>query len=671
MGISILEAMARGGLEAYNEDIRKQRDYNMMADLELQKANIQKLVDGEQGRFFTVKDGNGNDRNLFKLNNPSDWDATELLDQDMNLIASTLTAPYMNNLKALDPTLAHNTEKMVGNYIQNSFVKRTTRTGENQEVENTPEASVFGNWYEHEYFSPMFREIYKNGVVPQELLNNENMIFTAKEENGVVVPNVQDVTNSNFGFMYNRNTQMMEPVDINNLSVWSSEMNKLKGVNYSAEQYTSRYTDNGIALHNTPVDQTMQANVRNAFPYADANAPITLGQIANKIVQQSVPDQDLSDSLYYTIATINKTRNETDKINLDTIYNMFKLAAPNILGKGANLISNSTPPKGEAFIKKYYPHINTEDLVTRRDASQNVIDTTTYLLNDIDAFEEDTGTSAPINRAVVGITQLIAGLFGGEDSVPDQAMGLVSKYQESYKVNTAKGVQKKIQEYSSALEDTGLTKAATLGAKHRFYKYMLAYQLAVAIQGGTGGRTVSDQDVDNMLNAIGDRLFANGRVQVNVLNTIRDFAMDINKKNQYWLRASSPAGGPDAAFAADAMDRYMYNLPQENIDVAAVRTKVAGERLAEHLNQEDLAPAESLVDENFMNSERSGGVYTPNASGFGMHINDFLDSGVKLTENQYYTVLDEYIYRNSDLKVLRNKNNYNYIVNKIELQGNQ
>ena len=351
MGISILEAMARGGLEAYNEDIRKQRDYNMMADLELQKANIQKLVDGEQGRFFTVKDGNGNDRNLFKLNNPSDWDATELLDQDMNLIASTLTAPYMNNLKALDPTLAHNTEKMVGNYIQNSFVKRTTRTGENQEVENTPEASVFGNWYEHEYFSPMFREIYKNGVVPQELLNNENMIFTAKEENGVVVPNVQDVTNSNFGFMYNRNTQMMEPVDINNLSVWSSEMNKIKGVNYSAEQYTSRYTDNGIALHNTPVDQTMQANVRNAFPYADANAPITLGQIANKIVQQSVPDQDLSDSLYYTIATINKTRNETDKINLDTIYNMFKLAAPNILGKGANLISNSTPPKGEAFIK--------------------------------------------------------------------------------------------------------------------------------------------------------------------------------------------------------------------------------------------------------------------------------------------------------------------------------
>ena len=157
MGISILEAMARGGLESYNEDIRKQRDYNMMADLELQKANIQKLVDGEQGRFFTVKDGNGNDRNLFKLNNPSDWDATELLDQDMNLIASTLTAPYMNNLKALDPTLAHNTEKMVGNYIQNSFVKRTTRTGENQEVENTPEASVFGNWYEHEYFSPMFR----------------------------------------------------------------------------------------------------------------------------------------------------------------------------------------------------------------------------------------------------------------------------------------------------------------------------------------------------------------------------------------------------------------------------------------------------------------------------------------------------------------------------------
>ena len=58
MGISrVLEAMASGGLEAYNEDIQKQRDYNMMADLEIKKANIQKLVDGNDNRYFSAADG--------------------------------------------------------------------------------------------------------------------------------------------------------------------------------------------------------------------------------------------------------------------------------------------------------------------------------------------------------------------------------------------------------------------------------------------------------------------------------------------------------------------------------------------------------------------------------------------------------------------------------------
>ena len=57
MGISrVLEAMASGGLEAYNEDIQKQRDYNMMADLEIKKANIQKLVDGNDNRYFSAAD---------------------------------------------------------------------------------------------------------------------------------------------------------------------------------------------------------------------------------------------------------------------------------------------------------------------------------------------------------------------------------------------------------------------------------------------------------------------------------------------------------------------------------------------------------------------------------------------------------------------------------------
>ena len=43
--------------------------------------------------------------------------------------------------------------------------------------------------------------------------------------------------------------------------------------------------------------------------------------------------------------------------------------------------------------------------------------------------------------------------------------------------------------------------AKRLLAVRRFYKFLAAYQMAAAIQGGTGGRTISDQDVENMLNS--------------------------------------------------------------------------------------------------------------------------------------------------------------------------
>ena len=40
-------------------------------------------------------------------------------------------------------------------------------------------------------------------------------------------------------------------------------------------------------------------------------------------------------------------------------------------------------------------------------------------------------------------------------------------------------------------------------AQRAYYRMMIAYQMAAAIQGGTGGRTISDQDVDNILKALG------------------------------------------------------------------------------------------------------------------------------------------------------------------------
>ena len=665
MGISrVLEAMASGGLEAYNEDIQKQRDYNMMADLEIKKANIQKLVDGNDNRYFSAADGNGNIQNLFELNDPQKWDVTELLDQDMTLIGSTLTEDYMNDLESIDPTLAYNVRKNVASRIQNSFVKRTVRTGVNKDQKDYPLDKIYGDWYHHPYFGTMFKQIYKDGVIPSELANNPDVMLTAKKnEDNKIVPKLEMVDSSTFGHMWNSQTNQMEPVNKGNLDIWSKEMNIIKGVGYSSEQYTNRYTKQGIQLYNTPVDATMQGAVREAFPYANPNAPITLGQLTNKIVQQNVPDQDLADSLYYTIDALNKTRNPREKITLDTVYDMFRLSAP-ARADEKDLVSFQDAPTGIEFMELYYPEIDVKKLAIRGDAAQNVITTTKLIIDNADTYQEKAGVFAPINDAVAYFTKLIAGFFGGEGSVPNQAVGLISGYKENYNIDTAEGVQATMNKYATEAEREDLTSAASLSARHRFYKYMLAYQLAVAIQGGTGGRTVSDQDVDNMLNAIGDSLFANGRVQLNVIQTIQDFAKDINRKNQYWLQVSRPeqaGGGPDAAHAAEAMDRYMFNLPTNTTvnDSNGTRTRVAGSRLRSHIDELELASAENFYDPAFASSERTGGSYTPDGDGMFSHMKDFKDSGIVLDEEQYYNLVDVYITRNAEMQSARNITSFN------------
>ena len=53
-----------------------------------------------------------------------------------------------------------------------------------------------------------------------------------------------------------------------------------------------------------------------------------------------------------------------------------------------------------------------------------------------------------------------------------------------------------------------------------YYRFMSAYALASAVQGGTGGRTISDQDVANFLKAFNtDYFFQNPEIEERVSST--------------------------------------------------------------------------------------------------------------------------------------------------------
>jgi len=84
-------------------------------------------------------------------------------------------------------------------------------------------------------------------------------------------------------------------------------------------------------------------------------------------------------------------------------------------------------------------------------------------------------------------------------------------------------------------DDPQLQKAANIALRN-YYRYMVAYTMAAAIQGGTGGRTISDQDVQNILNALAPgSIFISAEAEYQILEAakqmmieIRDFHADIS-----------------------------------------------------------------------------------------------------------------------------------------------
>ena len=59
-------------------------------------------------------------------------------------------------------------------------------------------------------------------------------------------------------------------------------------------------------------------------------------------------------------------------------------------------------------------------------------------------------------------------------------------------------------------------------ALRQYYKYMIAYRVASAMQGGTGGRTISDQDVQNVLNFLRmDKFSARGEEEYAILERLK------------------------------------------------------------------------------------------------------------------------------------------------------
>ena len=108
-------------------------------------------------------------------------------------------------------------------------------------------------------------------------------------------------------------------------------------------------------------------------------------------------------------------------------------------------------------------------------------------------------------------------------------------------------VDKQIDEMVAELEGANLTagQEAKLAAR-QFHIVTLAYEIAAAIQGGTGGRTISDQDVALILSALRQGPLSSPQAQVDAIRAAGNMLRDINAHATY---ASSTDPVEQAAYA--------------------------------------------------------------------------------------------------------------------------
>jgi len=106
--------------------------------------------------------------------------------------------------------------------------------------------------------------------------------------------------------------------------------------------------------------------------------------------------------------------------------------------------------------------------------------------------------------------------------------------------------------------------AKKLLASRRLYKYLAAYQMAAAIQGGTGGRTISDQDVENMLQAFNFTTYTTPEAE---LATI-DAAMGMMKRIRDVGSAIGSRTDPTAVFAGLTYEMFELNAsPDKSLTI--------------------------------------------------------------------------------------------------------
>ena len=202
--------------------------------------------------------------------------------------------------------------------------------------------------------------------------------------------------------------------------------------------------------------------------------------------------------------------------NADVLFNFIYKVQPmaEVIARGGSIRTASTPEEAGFTTDQ-------KAAASQYEAASNSILTIDELILRIDSLPDD--------RAF-GLAMSAASIF---EKVKDSAAGvqmLISRV-ESNEVDMTAEARQKFLDGLRSISTKGLAEES---ARIGYLKFSLAYQMSMALQGGSGGRTISDQDVDNMLRALNMDGILQDADQVKAsLTTIKQFMTGIANRSKY------------------------------------------------------------------------------------------------------------------------------------------
>ena len=146
------------------------------------------------------------------------------------------------------------------------------------------------------------------------------------------------------------------------------------------------------------------------------------------------------------------------------------------------------------------------------------------------------------------VSSRLSGLFGGDNDAVASIVSEVTSQLDTFKgeigLRTGAGqdgvsgnagrdqIEAIITEIAADVSNANTQEDAALAAR-QFYLVTLAYEISAAIQGGTGGRTISDQDVALILGALRQNFLATPEAQVATIRAAKGMMQDITSRAEY------------------------------------------------------------------------------------------------------------------------------------------